>query len=104
MRLRLRRHRWASAIFSFERWREGVTLAYRDGECVEGGGLDFDAGVGVPVVEFVVVAVEDGSGCWAVAVLGFAHDDGADFAEQTMRAVEEVEFGALDVDLDEGGR
>ena len=37
-------------------------------------------------------------------MLGFAHDDGADFAEQTVRAVEEVEFGALDVDLYEGGR
>jgi hypothetical protein len=72
-----------------------------DGDGVEGGCLDLDAGGGVPVVELVVVTAEDGGGRWTVAVLRFAHDDGADFAEETVCAVEEVEFGALDVELNE---
>ena len=74
-----------------------------DGEGVECGDLDFDARVGVPVVELVVVLVEDGGDRGAVAVLGFAHKDGADFGEEAMGAVKEVDLGALDVDLDEAG-
>jgi hypothetical protein len=75
-----------------------------DSEGVEGGGLDFDAWGGVPVVEFVAVLVEEGGDGGAVAVLGFAHDDGADFGEEAMGAGEEIDLGAFDVDLDEGGR
>ncbi|MCU1252785.1 MAG: hypothetical protein JWQ49_5814 [Edaphobacter sp.] len=37
-------------------------------------------------------------------MLGFAHDDGADFGEEAMSAVEEIDLGAFDVDFDEGGR
>ena len=74
-----------------------------DGEGVERGRVYFDARVGVPVVEFVVVLVEDGGDRGAVAVLGFAHEDGADFAEEAMGAVKEVDLGAFDVDLDETG-
>ena len=74
-----------------------------DGEGVEGCGVNFDSGVGVPVVEFVVVAVEDGGDGGAVAVLGFAHDDGADGGEEAMGAVEKVDLGAFDVDFYEAG-
>jgi len=74
-----------------------------DSEGVEGGCADFDARFGVPVVEFIAVAVEDGGDLGAVAVLGFAHEDGADFGEEAMGAVKEVDLGTLDVDLDEAG-
>jgi hypothetical protein len=36
-------------------------------------------------------------------VLGFAHEDGTDLGEEAMGAVEEIDLGAFDVDLDEAG-
>ena len=75
-----------------------------DSQGVEGGCLDFDARGGVPVVEFVAVPVEDGGDGGPVAVLGFAHEDGTDLGEESMGAVEEVDLGAFDVDLDKAGR
>ena len=86
-----------------ERGGEGVSLAYRDSECIERCGLDFDARVGVPVVEFVAVLVEDGGDFGAVTVLGFAHEDGTDLGEEVVGALEEIDLGAFDVDLDEAG-
>ena len=75
-----------------------------EGEGVEGCCLNLGRWAAIPVVEFVGVAVEDGGGRGAVAVLGFAHEDGADFAEEAVGAVKEIDLGALDVDLDEVGR
>ena len=74
-----------------------------DGEGVEGGGLDFDARTGVPIVELVAVLIEDGGGLRAVAVLGFAHEDGAHFGEKAMGALKEIDLGAFDVNLDKAG-
>ena len=65
--------------------------------------MNFDSGVGVPVVEFVVVEIEDGGDGGTVAVLGLAHDDGADVGEKAMGAVEKVDLGAFDVDFYEFG-
>lgn len=36
-------------------------------------------------------------------MLGFAHEDGADFGEEAMGAVEEIDLGAFDVDFDKAG-
>lgn len=82
------------------RLRRSDSLVW-NGEGVEGRGFKLDAWVRVPVVELVVVTAKDGGGGGAVAVLRFAHQDGADLAEETICAVEEVELGAFDIDLDE---
>lgn len=65
--------------------------------------MDFDAWVGVPVVELVAVLIEDGGDLGAVAVLGFAHEGGADVGEEIVGSVEEIDLGTFDVDFDEVG-
>ena len=81
---------------------KGLTIA-GDSESVEGCSLNFDTRFGVPVVELVAVLIQDGSDRGAVAVLGFAHEDGPDFAKETMSAMKKIDLGAFDVDLDEAG-
>ena len=71
-----------------------------DGESIEGGGLDFDPRTGVPIVELVAVLIEDGGDLGAVAVLGFAHEDGPHFGEEAIGALKEIDLGAFDVNLD----